>query len=253
MLVGAAVPAVAAGGDPEHRGVLRHKTGPGPRCARSCWRRSTCSACSPAAGVGGPILATFVIVFLYATFLLVERAAPSEAKLANMRIHLSARPRVMIQAINRRIGSQIGALKTLPTSCSAWSAGVMRLYGLDARCAVVGTGGVSQLQPLSIDRCWRGLSGADGLRSSATWHDPDLAGGLERRAVRHRQLRPLCHGQLAQSQPFAIPISLGRMVRAGASRRLSGKADHRDHDHIVFSEFPARGRGGVAGSKSGKL
>ena len=73
----------------------------------------------------GSILVTFVVVFLYATFLLVERAG-FETKLANLSDdpRRVARIREVIVTINRRIGSYL-ALKTLRASCSAPSASVM--------------------------------------------------------------------------------------------------------------------------------
>ena len=80
----------------------------------------------------GSILATFVIVFLYATFLLVERGS-FEAKLANMSDDPKrvARLRVMIQAINRRIGSYLALKTLLSILLGVVSWGVMRLYGLE--------------------------------------------------------------------------------------------------------------------------
>jgi predicted PurR-regulated permease PerM len=80
----------------------------------------------------GSILVTFVVVFLYATFLLVERAA-FETKLANLSDDPKrvARIREVIEAINRRIGSYL-ALKTLLSillGVVSWA--VMALYGLE--------------------------------------------------------------------------------------------------------------------------
>jgi AI-2 transport protein TqsA len=80
----------------------------------------------------GSILVTFVVVFLYATFLLVERGA-FETKLANLSDDPKrvARLREIIRAINQRIGSYL-ALKTLLSillGLVSW--GVMRLYGLE--------------------------------------------------------------------------------------------------------------------------
>jgi len=80
----------------------------------------------------GSILVTFVIVFLYATFLLVERGA-FETKLANLSDDPKrvARIREVIETINRRIGSYL-ALKTLLSillGVVSWA--VMALYGLE--------------------------------------------------------------------------------------------------------------------------
>lgn len=61
----------------------------------------------------GSIIVTFVVVLLYATFLLIERRY-FETKLANLSDHPArvARIRDVIETINRRIGSYL-ALKTL--------------------------------------------------------------------------------------------------------------------------------------------
>ena len=80
----------------------------------------------------GSILVSFVVVFLYATFLLVERGA-FETKLANLSDDPKrvARIREVIQTINRRIGSYL-ALKTLLSillGVVSWA--VMALYGLE--------------------------------------------------------------------------------------------------------------------------
>ena len=80
----------------------------------------------------GSILVTFVVVFLYATFLLVERAS-FETKLANLSDDPKrvARLREIIQAINRRIGSYLALKTLLSILLGAVSWGVMRLYGLE--------------------------------------------------------------------------------------------------------------------------
>jgi predicted PurR-regulated permease PerM len=80
----------------------------------------------------GSILVTFVVVFLYATFLLVERGA-FESKLANLSDDPTrvARIREVIETINRRIGSYL-ALKTLLSillGAVSWS--IMMLFGLE--------------------------------------------------------------------------------------------------------------------------
>ena len=80
----------------------------------------------------GSILVTFVVVFLYATFLMLERGS-FEAKLANLSDDPSrvARIRQVVEAINRRIGSYL-ALKTLISLLLAVSSYlVMRLFGLE--------------------------------------------------------------------------------------------------------------------------
>ena len=80
----------------------------------------------------GSIVVTFVVVCLYATFLLLERRS-FETKLANLSDDPArvARIRQVIAAINRRIGSYL-ALKTLLSLLLGVSSYVvMRMYGLD--------------------------------------------------------------------------------------------------------------------------
>jgi len=80
----------------------------------------------------GSIVLTFVVVCLYATFLLLERRN-FEAKLANLSDDPArvARIRQVIETINRRIGSYL-ALKTLiSVLLGAASYVVMRLFGLE--------------------------------------------------------------------------------------------------------------------------
>lgn len=80
----------------------------------------------------GSILVTFIVVFLYATFLLVERAH-FETKLAQLSHDPQrvARIREVIQAINRRIGSYLALKTLLSLLLGAVSWGVMALYGLE--------------------------------------------------------------------------------------------------------------------------
>jgi predicted PurR-regulated permease PerM len=80
----------------------------------------------------GSILVTFVVVCLYATFLMLERGS-FEAKLANLSDDPArvARIRQVIVAINKRIGSYL-ALKTLLSLLLAVSSYVvMRVFGLE--------------------------------------------------------------------------------------------------------------------------
>jgi predicted PurR-regulated permease PerM len=80
----------------------------------------------------GSIAVTFVVVLLYAVFLLAERST-FEAKLANLsddpvRV---ARIREMIGAINRRIGSYLALKTLLSVLLAVASYVVMRVYGLE--------------------------------------------------------------------------------------------------------------------------
>ena len=80
----------------------------------------------------GSIVVTFVVVCLYATFLLLERRS-FEAKLANLSDDPArvARIRQVVVAINRRIGRYL-ALKTLLSLLLAVASYVvMRLFGLE--------------------------------------------------------------------------------------------------------------------------
>jgi AI-2 transport protein TqsA len=80
----------------------------------------------------GSILATLVVVLLYATFLLVERRA-FDTKLANLSDNplQVARIREVIGTINRRIGSYLALKTLLSILLGAVSWGVMLLYGLE--------------------------------------------------------------------------------------------------------------------------
>jgi predicted PurR-regulated permease PerM len=80
----------------------------------------------------GSIVATFVVVLLYATFLLVERSH-FETKLANLSDDPArvARIREVIEAVNRRIGSYLALKTLLSLLLGVVSYGVMRLYGLE--------------------------------------------------------------------------------------------------------------------------
>jgi AI-2 transport protein TqsA len=80
----------------------------------------------------GSILVTFVVVLLYATFLLVERRS-FESKLANLSDNplQVARIREVIGTINRRIGSYLALKTLLSILLGAVSWGVMVLYGLE--------------------------------------------------------------------------------------------------------------------------
>jgi predicted PurR-regulated permease PerM len=80
----------------------------------------------------GSIVVTFVVVFLYATFLLLERRF-FETKLANLSDDPArvARIRQVIEAINRRIGSYLALKTLLSLLLGLASYGVMRLFGLE--------------------------------------------------------------------------------------------------------------------------
>ena len=80
----------------------------------------------------GSIVATFVVVLLYATFLLVERRY-FQTKLVNLSDDpgRGARIREVIEAINRRIGSYLALKTLLSLLLGVVSYGVMRLYGLE--------------------------------------------------------------------------------------------------------------------------
>jgi predicted PurR-regulated permease PerM len=80
----------------------------------------------------GSIVLTFVVVLLYATFLLLERRT-FEAKLANLSDDPArvARIRDVIEAINRRIGSYLALKTLLSLLLGLVSYVVMRLVGLD--------------------------------------------------------------------------------------------------------------------------
>jgi predicted PurR-regulated permease PerM len=80
----------------------------------------------------GSIVVTFVVVCLYAAFLLAERRY-FEAKLANLSDEPGrvARIREVIKAINRRIGSYLALKTLLSLLLGVVSYGVLRLFGLE--------------------------------------------------------------------------------------------------------------------------
>jgi len=80
----------------------------------------------------GSILVTLVVVFLYATFLMVERGA-FETKLANLSDDPKrvARIRQVIGTVNSRIGSYLALKTLLSLLLGVVSYGVMRLFGLE--------------------------------------------------------------------------------------------------------------------------
>ncbi len=80
----------------------------------------------------GSIIVTFTVVFLYATFLLVEHRV-FEAKLANLSDDPKrvARIRKVIQVINRRIGSYLALKTVISVLLGAVSWAVMALWGLE--------------------------------------------------------------------------------------------------------------------------
>ncbi len=80
----------------------------------------------------GSILVTFVVVCLYATFLMIERRSFDE-KLANLSADATrvARIRNVVEAINQRIGSYLALKTLLSLLLGVTSYGVMALYGLE--------------------------------------------------------------------------------------------------------------------------
>jgi len=80
----------------------------------------------------GSIVVTFVVVFLYATFLLLEHRG-FETKLGQLSDDPKrvARIREVIQAINRRIGSYLALKTVLSVLLGAVSWAIMRLCGLE--------------------------------------------------------------------------------------------------------------------------
>jgi predicted PurR-regulated permease PerM len=80
----------------------------------------------------GSLLVSFVVVLLYATFLLIERRTFNE-KLANLSDDPQrvTRVRGVIAAINRRIGSYLALKTLLSLLLGVVSYGVMALFGLE--------------------------------------------------------------------------------------------------------------------------
>ena len=186
----------------------------------------------------GSILVTFVVVFLYATFLLVERAA-FETKLANLSDDPKrvARIREVIETINRRIGSYLALKTLLSILLGAVSWVIMALFGLEF--ALLWAVLIAFLNFVPYIGSVLGVVFPVlmtivqfGDFATILW----MLLALTRGAVRHRQLpRPLRDGQLAEPEPLCHPHQPGGVVRVvGHSRRLSCGADHRHHHHRLL-------------------
>jgi predicted PurR-regulated permease PerM len=80
----------------------------------------------------GSLLTTFIVVLLYATFLLVERRS-YEAKLANLSDdpRRVTRIREVVDTINRRIGSYLALKTVLSVLLGVVSYAVMKVFGLE--------------------------------------------------------------------------------------------------------------------------
>ena len=119
------------------------------------------------------ILVSFVVVFLYASFLLLElRHFP--AKLAGLSSDPQrvARIRQVTSDINARIGSYL-ALKTfLSLLLGAISWVIMTLYGLEFATVLGGPDRAAELRPVHRLVSRRGVPGGDGASSSSPTSTP---------------------------------------------------------------------------------
>ena len=204
----------------------------------------------------GSILVTFVVVLLYATFLLVERRA-FETKLANLSDDPKqvARIREVIGTINRRIGSYL-ALKTLLSillGTVSWA--VMALYGLEfaALWAVL----TAFLNFVPYVGSVLGVL-LPGLMAVVQFQEigPVLALVLALTAVQFvigNFLDPYVMGNSLNLSPFAILISLAVWSELWGIPGAFLAVPITAIMTIVFSEFPGTRQVAVLLSKNGRV
>ncbi|MBN8507746.1 MAG: AI-2E family transporter [Burkholderiales bacterium] len=204
----------------------------------------------------GSILVTFVVVFLYATFLLIERRS-FDAKLANLSDDPKrvARIREVIGAINRRIGSYL-ALKTLISLLlGAVSYAVLRLYGLEfaALWAVL----TAFLNFVPYVGSVLGVL-LPGLMAVVQFQEPaavlTLVLGLTAvQFVIGNFLDPMVMGNSLNLSPFAILISLALWSELWGIPGAFLAVPITAIVTIVFSEFPGTRPVAVLLSRSGRV
>ncbi len=181
------------------------------------------------------ILVSFVVVVLYASFLLLElRHFP--AKLAGLSDDPQrvARIRQVTHDINARIGSYLALKTVLSLLLGAICWVIMTLMGLEFAAVLGGADRTAQLRSLHRLVSRRGAAGRDGDRPvRRPQHRGDADDLPVGRPVRDRQLpRPVRDGQQPQPQPVRDPREPDDLVGAvGHFRRVPGGADHVDPDH----------------------
>jgi len=204
----------------------------------------------------GSMLFTFVVVCLYAVFLLAERRY-FEAKLGNLSDDPGrvARIREVIRAINQRIGSYLALKTLLSLLLGVLSYGVMRLYGLEFAALWAVLAGLLNFVPY--------VGSVLGvvfpvLMAVVQFEDPGpiltllLALSTVQFAIGNF-LDPYVMGNSLNLSPFAILVSLavwselwgvpGAFLAVPITAILT----------IVFSEFPGTRPIAVLLSKSGRL
>jgi predicted PurR-regulated permease PerM len=204
----------------------------------------------------GSILVTFVVVFLYATFLLVERRS-FDAKLANLSDDPQrvARIREVIGAINRRIGSYLALKTLLSLLLGAVSYAVMRLYGLEFAALWAVLTAFLNFVPYVGSVLGVLLPGLMAVVQFPDW-GPIVGLLLALTAAQFvigNFLDPVVMGNSLNLSPFAILISLALWSELWGIPGAFLAVPITAIATIVFSEFPGTRPLAVLLSKSGRV
>jgi predicted PurR-regulated permease PerM len=204
----------------------------------------------------GSILVTFVVVFLYATFLLVERRS-FDAKLANLSDDPQrvARIREVIGAINRRIGSYLALKTLLSVGLGAVSYAVMRLYGLEFAALWAVLTAFLNFVPYVGSVLGVLLPGLMAVVQFPDW-GPIVGLLLALTAAQFvigNFLDPVVMGNSLNLSPFAILISLALWSELWGIPGAFLAVPITAIATIVFSEFPGTRPLAVLLSKSGRV
>jgi predicted PurR-regulated permease PerM len=204
----------------------------------------------------GSILVTFVVVFLYATFLLIERRS-FDAKLANLSDDPQrvARVRDVIGAINRRIGSYLALKTLLSLLLGAVSYAVMRLYRLEFAALWAVLTFFLNFVPYVGSVLGVLLPGLMALVQFPDW-GPIVGLLLALTAVQFvigNFLDPMVMGNSLNLSPFAILISLALWSELWGIPGAFLAVPITAIVTIVFSEFPGTRPVAVLLSRSGRV
>lgn len=202
------------------------------------------------------IVVTFIVVLLYATFLLVERRAV-ETKLANLSDdpRRVARIRDVLQTINRRIGSYLALKTVLSVLLGAVSWVIMLFFGLEfaALWAVL----IAFLNFVPYIGSFLGVM-LPALMTIVQFEDPGVIFSLLlaltlAQFVIGNFLDPYVMGNSLNLSPFAILISLAVWSELWGIPGAFLAVPITAIMTIVFSEFPGTRPIAVLLSKSGRI
>ena len=202
------------------------------------------------------IVVTFIVVLLYATFLLVERRAV-ETKLANLSDdpRRVARIRDVLQTINRRIGSYLALKTVLSVLLGAVSWVIMLFFGLEfaALWAVL----IAFLNFVPYIGSFLGVM-LPALMTIVQFEDPGVIFSLLlaltlAQFVIGNFLDPYVMGNSLNLSPFAILISLAVWSELWGIPGAFLAVPITAIMTIVFSEFPGTRPIAVLLSKNGRI